>query len=197
VSQSWAAGPTKTKATPFLRTIAETVVDFHAGTITASGGAAADIRLPSTDVARVRAERQARTRALAKLRAGLEQILPRPPSEAVLKKARAAATDYQSNGGVTLSLQLRFADLSETANDPALTLTVPTMRPEIAPSVEWDGKRAVLGWAIYRLGPAPARSKALTARTSAAGLLTLTAAPADLEKLTGAGAVIHVQKILE
>src|SRR5262245_46137586 len=49
-------------------------IDWSEGTLTASGGAAADLRMPSAELARPGAVRRARSVALAKLRAALAEL---------------------------------------------------------------------------------------------------------------------------
>jgi len=84
-------------------------VDWSAGTVTASAGAAGDMRMPSPDAARPGAERRARAAAIEKLRAAL-RALPVRGSErlgdkqvdAALSHASTTRIEYQSNGGVVL-----------------------------------------------------------------------------------------------
>src|SRR5580704_8494322 len=49
-------------------------VDWRAGTLSATGGAAADLRMPSVDLARPGAERRARAAAIGKLRGALAAL---------------------------------------------------------------------------------------------------------------------------
>src|SRR5579863_568988 len=49
-------------------------IDWRAGTLAATGGAAADLRMPSVDLARPGAERRARAAALGKLRTALTSL---------------------------------------------------------------------------------------------------------------------------
>ncbi len=106
-------------ARPLVRTVGDAQVDWTAGTVTCQGGAAANLDLPGPDHARTAAERLARQRATVKLAEAL-QMLPlgadrRPSSaaiEAAVARARVKEIEYQSNGGVRLSIELTFADLT-------------------------------------------------------------------------------------
>ena len=110
-------------AASLVRQLAGVDVDWSAGTVTASAGAAADMRMPSPDAARPGAERRARAAAVEKLRAAL-RVLPVRGKERLGEKqvdaalARASTTriEYQSNGGVVLWVQVRFEDLVENAS---------------------------------------------------------------------------------
>src|SRR5262245_45517312 len=53
------------------QTLAGAAVDWEAGTIAATAGAAADLRMPSVDLSRPGAQRRAQAAAVAKLRAAL------------------------------------------------------------------------------------------------------------------------------
>src|SRR5262245_17940136 len=59
---------------PLKQTLAGAAVDWEAGTVTASAGAAADLRMPSVDLARPGAQRRAHAGAVAKLRAALASL---------------------------------------------------------------------------------------------------------------------------
>lgn len=95
-------------------------VDWSAGTLEAAGSCAADLRAPSAEVARVKAERVARERAQGRLRAALRS-LPRgrwagePPTtealEGALSQAETAKIFYGSNGSVSVRLRLATAAL--------------------------------------------------------------------------------------
>ncbi len=100
-------------------------IDWTAGTLGASGGAAADLRMPSVDLARPGALRRARATALARLRAALESLplgsgrkLDAPRVERALGRARTADVQYQSNGGAVVRLEVSFADWLEEGSPP-------------------------------------------------------------------------------
>jgi hypothetical protein len=209
-----AAGPAPADE-KLVRPLADAEVDWAAGTITARGGAAADMGLPTAEMARPGAERRARADALAKLRAALAE-LPVAPSvklhaaavDAALARAHRDSVDYQSNGGVLLTLGLAFAELrapkdkppapdagAEIAKEkePAHALAVASMPFELAPRIVAGEHEASSAWAVYRQGPAP--SNAIAVRRDKAGRLVLPKGEAKaLQKLAGAPVVIYVQK---
>jgi len=71
----------------------------------AQGVAAADLRTPNAQVARVKAERTARERAEKKLRDKLEAI-GATDLDAAMAKAEAVEVRYGSDGSVEVKLQL-------------------------------------------------------------------------------------------
>jgi hypothetical protein len=198
-----------------VRAVGETEVDWGTGTITARGGAAADFRMPSADIARPGAERRARAAAAATLRAALQALplgagnkLSAAELEAALGRAHAGNVDYQSNGGVLLTLSLAFGDVAppkeairpdggaETARKaPERALSVASMPFELAPRVVAGEREAALSWAIYRAGTPPAGVDAIAVHRDRAGRLALPKGEAKaLQKLAGAPVVIYVQK---
>jgi hypothetical protein len=105
-------------AVSLVRPLAGAEVDWSAGTVTASAGAAADMRMPSPAAARPGAERRARAAALDKLRAALcalplrgKQRLEEKKVEAALGHASTTRIEYQSNGGVVLWVGVQFEEL--------------------------------------------------------------------------------------
>jgi hypothetical protein len=83
--------------------------DAEAHTLTADGAAAADLRSPSASIARVKAERQARTQAEKKIIAALVELGHGNDLAALDKEvADAQISDerYGSDGSVTLTLVL-------------------------------------------------------------------------------------------
>src|SRR5262245_18224573 len=102
---------------PLRETHGGVTVDWAEGTLASSGGAAADLRMPSDDVPRSGAVRRAREAALGKLRLALSElplrggrVLSGPAIERVLGRARTGAVEYQSNGGARAQVTVRFAD---------------------------------------------------------------------------------------
>ncbi|MCS6913478.1 MAG: hypothetical protein RMK29_04125 [Myxococcales bacterium] len=95
-------------------------VDWSAGMMEAVGSCAADLRAPSVEIARIKAERVARQRAQERLRAAL-RALPRgrwagpPPAtealEQALGQAEVTKVHYGSNGSVSVRLRLAIAAL--------------------------------------------------------------------------------------
>jgi hypothetical protein len=202
-------------------------VDWASGTVSARGGAAGDYRLPSADVARLGAERRARAAARTALRAALEALprgarakLTSAELDRALDRARAVDVQYQSNGGVLLSLAVSFGDLVAPAPAgsaraaaaaaaapapgpappvpavvPERALVVPSMPLELAPGLAAGEKEGQLAWAVYRTGAPPSGVKAISARRDKQGRLVLPASE-SLQSLARGPAVIYVQKIL-
>jgi hypothetical protein len=89
--------------------------DARKQTLEAIGAAAGDLRAPSAEIARIRAERTARARAEARLAAALDEL--KALSDEDERKARIAAAEravrYGSDGSVEvkLTLSLRGVDL--------------------------------------------------------------------------------------
>jgi hypothetical protein len=188
-----------------VRPLGEAEVDWAAGLVLARAGAAADIRLPGPEAVRAAAERQARKRATEILRRSLKDLplgRGRKPSEkaveAGLAHARPVRTEYQSNGGVLLTLGVAFADLAERKparpapvgkpapadhdDAPALALAVDTMPFEAAPTLLFGRKELTAGAAAYRLGEPPAGTRAVPVKRDKDGRLVVPPAgsPGDL-----------------
>ncbi len=88
--------------------------DAAAHVVSAHGAAAADLRAPSAEVARVKAERQARSQAEKKIVAALVELGDTRELETLNKQLEAAKiTDerYGSDGSVELTLTLSTEDL--------------------------------------------------------------------------------------
>jgi hypothetical protein len=219
VALALAAAPAWSDGPSLVRSVGDAEVDWSAGTITARGGAAADFRMPSADVARPGAERRARAAAAAKLKAALEALplgtghkLSAAERETAVGRARAAGVEYQSNGGVLLSLSLSFSDVfagkekapdKERAPDagveagkaPEQALSVASMPFELAPRLVAGERDGALSFAVYRIGSPPSGVAAIPVHRDHNGRLVLPKAEATtLQKLSGAPAVIYVQK---
>jgi hypothetical protein len=187
----------------------EATVDWSTGTLTAQGGAAADLRMPSADFARPGAERRARAAALARLKTALtslplgsDRTLPSDAVTRALERARVASVDYQSNGGVLLRLEVKFTDwivpspaTADQAREPGPVLTVPTARLAAAPLLKIDRRELALGAATYRTGSPPAGMATIAARADRTGRLVVSGDPANSQKLAGAAVVIYVEKV--
>ncbi len=179
-------------------------VDWGRGTLRASGGAAADLRMPSVDVARPGAERRARATALAKLRDALAKLplgggrrLGGAAIERALGRARTLDTEYQSNGGAIVRLEIRFADwIDGTALPSEVTLAVPETRLAAAPEIQRGGRLVAIGAATYHFGPPPPTARVLPARLDAAGRLVIEGAGELDAKLAASVALIYVRKLL-
>ena len=88
--------------------------DADAHVLTASGAAAADLRAPTAAIARVKAERQARTQAEKKIIAALVELGDAADLETLNKQvadAKVADERYGSDGSVQLTLTLATEDL--------------------------------------------------------------------------------------
>jgi len=198
-----------TAATPssLVRPLAGAEVDWSAGTVTASAGAAGDMRMPSPEAARPGAERRARAAAVEKLRAALRALpvrgserLGEKQVDAALGRASTMRVEYQSNGGVVLWIAVRFEDLA--TDSPATTkargsvaLAVAAMPLELAPVIVAGGREIVVLPVHYRLGSPP--GNAISVRRDAKGRLVLPASvEAALDRLAGEPVVIYLQKVL-
>jgi hypothetical protein len=201
-------------------------IDWAEGTVTARGGAAADLRMPSADLARPGAERRARAAATARLKEALAG-LPLGPGRALsgeaveqaLGHAQVVDVEYQSNGGAVVRLRARFGDwlAAEPQPGPALSVTeahlaaAPALR--VPPAGKSGGKKGsketkdddaevVIGAARYRVGAPPAGTHAIAVRIDHDGRWVLHREKGEkgdkdlAEKLAGASIVIYVQKVL-
>lgn len=181
-------------------------MDWVTGTITAEGGAAADFRLPSAEVARPGAERRARAAARAKLRAALAVLplgggrtLDADEIERALGQARDAAVEYQSNGGAVVRLEMSFGAWSRPPDgggptEPAVVLAVRSMALKAAPAVVVGEKAVFVAAARYRSGVPPADVHALRARSDGKGRLVLEGEAG--RDLAGASVLIYVEEVL-
>jgi hypothetical protein len=188
-------------------------IDWSAGTVTATAGAAADLHMPSADVARAgalrRAEAGARARlerALAELPAGAGRKLDGAALARALGRAQVTGTDYQSNGGAFVHVTARFADWLDAGDAaPVVVLATPAMHLGAAPIARLEGEAHAeprdvpLGAAIYRLGAAPADAKPIHAKIDHAGRVVFASGhDAKLgERLAKGTALIYVGKVLK
>jgi hypothetical protein len=184
-------------------------IDWAAGTVTAAGGAAADLRMPSADVARPgavrRAEASARAqlgRALAELPLGGGRKLSAAAIERTLGRARVSGTEYQSNGGALVRVTARFGDWLEAAAEadaaPVAVLTMSAMPLGAAPLARWGaGRQGELGAAIYRVGVPPKDAHPLPAKLDRAGHVAVDASAGLAQKLARGLTLIYVQKVVK
>jgi len=177
-------------------------IDWQAGTLGATAGAAADLRMPSVDLARPGAERRAHAAALAKLRSALAALplgggrtLDAAGIDRALGRARVVDTQYQSNGGAVVRLEVRFADWIGRSEPAAVTLTASAMPLAAAPVARVGGREISLGAATFHLGAAPPGSHAVAARTDHAGRLVIEGGGQLAAKLADAVALIYLQKV--
>jgi hypothetical protein len=194
VAMAFAVAPARA-ATPAAleETRGPVSIDWAEGTVTARGGAAADLRMPSADLARPGAERRARAVAVARLKDALAG-LPLGPGRALsgdaveqaLGHAQVVDVEYQSNGGAVVRLRARFGDWLAAEPQPGPALSVSEAHLAAAPALRLGaGKTAakpagkkgskdkeakdeepeiVTGAARYRIGAPPSGTHAIAVR---------------------------------
>jgi hypothetical protein len=161
VGMGWPAGRARADhaADALKQTLAGAAVDWEVGTISATGGAAADLRMPTVDLSRPGAQRRAHTAAVAKLRAALTTLplgsgnkLTAAEIERAVGRARDVDVQYQSNGGAIVRVEIRFGDWLEAPSAPdGFAVAVASMHLSAAPTAR-VGKRDVrVGAAVYRV----------------------------------------------
>jgi hypothetical protein len=194
-----------------IRPLAGAEVDWSAGTVTASAGAAADMRMPSPEAARPGAERRARVAAIEKLRAAVRALpvrgserLSEKQVEAALGHASTMRIEYQSNGGVVLWVGVSIEDLRGNASATTTTTTTATgsvvlavgaMPLELAPVMVGGAKEIVARRVSYHQGPPPAG--AISMRRDDKGRLVLPkGSESTLDRLVRGPVVIYLEKVL-
>lgn len=177
-------------------------IDWQAGTLGATGGAAADLRMPSVDLARPGAVRRAHAAALGKLRAALATLplgggrnLGAAGVDRALGRARTVDTQYQSNGGAVTRLEIHFADWLDDKEPQTVILSAPAMRLGAAPPATVDGREIAIGAATFHLGAPPPGSNAVVAHVDRAGRLVIEHGAVPAAKLAAGLAVIYVEKV--
>jgi hypothetical protein len=190
-------------STDLVETHEGVTVDWRAGTLSASGGAAADLRMPSVDLARPGAERRARAAATAKLRIALGALpaggghkLDPDRIDRALNRARSVDVQYQSNGGAVIRMEVGFADWLEDPGAPTMALTVREAHLAAAPRAVVGDREISLGAATYRAGLPPTEAGARAARIDHAGRLVIEGGADLAAKLARGVALIYVQKVL-
>jgi hypothetical protein len=207
-----AAAPAPAAAGALDETRGPISIDWGEGTLTARGGAAADLRMPSADLARPGAERRARATALARLKDALTTLplgggrtLSADAVDRALARVVTVDIQYQSNGGAVVLMRARFGDwlAAPVPSGPALSLSEAHLAA--APALRVAGKDVVSGAARYRIGAAPSGSHAIAVKSDADGNLVVGKGrkadknerdPDLADKLAGAAIVIYVQKVL-
>ena len=111
-----------TSGDAFVEEKSGVVIDWRRGTLSATGGAAADLRMPSADVARPGSERRARAAARTHLADALRTLplgggrrLDEAAVARAVTRARSANVEYQSNGGAVVRMEVSFGDWAEVA----------------------------------------------------------------------------------
>jgi hypothetical protein len=178
-------------------------IDWEAGTISATAGAAADIRMPSVDLSRPGAQRRAQAAATAKLRAALvglplgsgNKLTPAEIDRAV-GRARPVDVQYQSNGGAIVRVEIRFGDWLETPSAAdALAVAVPSMHLSAAPTAR-IGKRDVrIGAAVYRVADGKGVKNVADGRVDKDGRIVLAGDAQLPDKLARGQVIIYVGKL--
>jgi len=203
-SAAWAMrAAAESPAAEVVETREGVTIDWRAGTLAATGGAAADLRMPSVDLARPGAERRARAAAVGKLRAALATLpagggrkLDPDRIDRALGRARATDTQYQSNGGAVVRMEVGFADWLDDPAAPPTVLSVREAHLGAAPKAVVGKQEIALGAATYRTGAPPADSGAHPARLDHAGRLVIEGDAELAAKLARGPALIYVQKVL-
>jgi hypothetical protein len=185
------------------QTLAGAAVDWEAGTISASGGAAADLRMPSVDLSRPGAQRRAHAAAVAKLRAALTTLplgsgnkLAAAEIDRAVGRARDVDVQYQSNGGAIVRVEIRFGDWLETPSAPdAFAVAVASMHLSAAPTAR-VGKRDVrVGAAVYRVAEGKAAKNVADGRVDKDGRLVLAGDAQLPDRLARGQVIIYVGKL--
>jgi hypothetical protein len=185
-------------------------IDWAEGTVIARGGAAADLHMPSAELARPGSERRARVAALARLKEALAGLplgggrtLPADAVERALGRAEVVEVEYQSNGGAVVRLRARFGDWLAAPAPAGPTLALSEGRLGAAPALRVSGKEVASGAARYRLGAPPSAAHAIPVKVDREGRWTARAEKekekekGDLaDRLAGAAILVYVQKVL-
>jgi hypothetical protein len=190
-------------AAPLKETRAGADIDWEAGTIAATAGAAADLRMPSVDLSRPGAQRRAQAAAVAKLRTALvglplgsgNKLTPAEIDRAV-GRARPVDVQYQSNGGAVVRVEIRFGDWLETPSAPeALAVAVPRMHLSAAPTAR-IGKRDVrVGAAVYRVADGKGVKNVADGRVDKDGRIVIAGDAQLPDKLARGQVIIYVGKL--
>ena len=181
------------------QTLAGAAVDWEAGTIAATGGAAADLRMPSVDLSRPGAQRRAHAAAVAKLRGALTTLplgsgnkLTTAEIDRAVGRARDVDVQYQSNGGAIVRVEIRFGDWLETPSAPdGFAVAVASMHLSAAPTarVGASSMLAIVWLTACLIASSSARSRAPAALPPTTGACPVTMrAPGVVGTSVGAGA---------
>ena len=185
------------------QTLAGAAVDWEAGTIAATGGAAADLRMPSVDLSRPGAQRRGHAAAVAKLRAALATLplgsgnkLTAAEVDRAVERARDVDVQYQSNGGAIVRVEVRFGDWLETPSGAdGFAVAVQSMRLGAAPTAR-IGKRDVrVGAAVYRVADGKSAKNVADGKVDKDGRLVLAGDAALPDRLARGQVIIYVGKL--
>jgi len=199
-----AAAPARADRGDALKqTLAGAAIDWEAGTIAATGSAAADLRMPSVDLSRPGAQRRAQAAAVAKLRAALAALplgagakLTAAEIDRAVGRARALDVQYQSNGGAIVRMEVRFGDWLETPSAAdGFAVAVSSMHLSAAPTAR-IGKRDVrVGAAVYRVAEGKAAKNAADGKVDKEGRLVLSGDAQLPDRLARGQVIIYVGKL--
>jgi len=199
-----AAAPARADRGDALKqTLAGAAIDWEAGTIAATGSAAADLRMPSVDLSRPGAQRRAQAAAVAKLRAALAALplgagakLTAAEIDRAVGRARALDVQYQSNGGAIVRMEVRFGDWLETPSaTDGFAVAVASMHLGAAPTAR-IGKRDVrVGAAVYRVAEGKAAKNAADGKVDKEGRLVLSGDAQLPDRLARGQVIIYVGKL--
>ena len=199
-----AAAPAVADSTPLRDSLAGADVSWDKGTLAVSAGAAADLRMPSVDLARPGAERRALATGQTKLRAALAALplgqghkLSAAEIDRAIGRAKSVDVQYQSNGGAVVRVELKFGDWLEAPLEPpaVLALAVKSMRLGAAPTARIGGRDVRVGAATYVMGDA-AQKNVVDAKVDKEGRLVLAGDAALVDKLARGAVLIYVGKVL-
>jgi hypothetical protein len=190
-------------------------IDWAEGTLIARAGAAADLRMPSADLARPGSERRARAAAVARLKEALGALplgggrtLPADAVERALGRAELVDVEYQSNGGAVVRMRARFGDWLPAPAPTGPTLALGEARLAAAPALRVGGQEVASGAARYRIGAPPSGTHAIPVKIDREGRWNARAEKVNkgdkgerpdkdlADRLAGAAIVIYVQKVV-
>ena len=205
VALGWPAGAARADrgGAALKETRAGADIDWEAGTIAATAGAAADLRMPSVDLSRPGAQRRAQASAVAKLRAALASLplgaggkLTGPEVDRAVGRARPVDVQYQSNGGAIVRVEVRFGDWLEAPNPAvALELDVPSSHLAAAPPARIGQRDVRVGAAVYRMAEGKGDKKRPDAKVDKDGRLVLAGDAELADKLARGLVMIYVGKL--
>lgn len=209
---------------PLVQEEGGAVVNWRRGVVTAAAGAAPDHRTPSAEVARAGAERRARASARARIGEALRKLplgggrkLDDMAVGRALERARVATLEYQSNGGVMLTMEVAFGawgapasavakgsgpdgggaeDETTPPHGPAPTaLSLSEGRLGAAPVVVIGGREVEPSAARYATGaPPPGTPRPVKAKLDKQGRLIIEGSAAG--EFAARPLLIYVQKVL-
>lgn len=192
---------------PLVQETKGVVVDWRRGVLIARGGAAGDLRMPSSEMARAGAQRRASDAGRARLGEALRALplgggrkLDAGAIERALQRAQPKRIEYQSNGGVLLDLELPFGSWNEATpvGEAAAAVTLRLGEGALAadPTLLVGDSEVAFSAVRYALASElPIDSHPVVVHADKKGRLIPKEASAAKD-LASKSAVIYVQKIL-